>query len=267
MTVSTGSLGIPTIGWTKPNRSYAFVNTEVLSNVDNCFHALALDEMRRPFSPTLWELPIDRLTNPKNPGTLRQCWFPGCHSNIGGSVEDAELPNLVLAWMTSQLARFLAFDPEYLRFCVKVNADYYKAAKMPVRGWAMGKMTNPMTGIQVLAGKRARSPGQYYRTDYETGAPEYDQSLQNTFETIHPAVRIRRWNKQQGKGMDDKGSYDPSPMDGFKLIGGNGKEGDPLSGGWSWVMERDPVHGKRIELKEEVLADIEQMLLEFAVKV
>ena len=53
-----GSLGIPNIGLIqlkKGWKEYTFANTEVPSNVEYAFQALALDERRAPFSPTMWE--------------------------------------------------------------------------------------------------------------------------------------------------------------------------------------------------------------------
>lgn len=75
----SGSLGIPHIG-ILPQRptEYAFVDTSVSPNVEYAFHALALDEHRKPFSPTIWEKPEGQ----ELPKLLKQCWFPGVHSNV-----------------------------------------------------------------------------------------------------------------------------------------------------------------------------------------
>lgn len=54
-----------------------------------------LREHRNPFYPTLWEWP-DSTNSLK---TLKQFWFPGTHSNIGGSYADAGISNITLAWM------------------------------------------------------------------------------------------------------------------------------------------------------------------------
>ena len=76
---STGALGIPSIGPFPPrHREYSFVNTRVAANVEYAFQALALDEHRKAFMPTLWEQP----DGPSALKLLRQCWFPGVHSNV-----------------------------------------------------------------------------------------------------------------------------------------------------------------------------------------
>ena len=95
----TGALGIPSIGILPhhPAMEYTFVDTMVAPNVQHAFQALALDEHRLPFSPTIWETPAGRTDL-----DLRQCWFPGVHSNIGGGYPDTMMPDITLAWMVSR---------------------------------------------------------------------------------------------------------------------------------------------------------------------
>jgi uncharacterized protein (DUF2235 family) len=70
-----------------------FFDTSLGNHIRHAFHALALDEHRRPFSPAVWE------RRDKNNNTdLRQVWFPGAHSNCGGGYEDQEMANVTLAW-------------------------------------------------------------------------------------------------------------------------------------------------------------------------
>jgi uncharacterized protein (DUF2235 family) len=98
---TVGSLGVPTSGlvgwWTR--KRYGFHDVTLSSWVENAFHALAIDERRKPFAPTLWEVTdADR----KKPGfnqRLEQVWFAGVHSNVGGGYPDWQLSDLTLAWM------------------------------------------------------------------------------------------------------------------------------------------------------------------------
>lgn len=48
-------------------------------DLDYAFQALAIDENRITFPPTLWHKTADGPAK-----DLQQCWFPGVHSNIGG---------------------------------------------------------------------------------------------------------------------------------------------------------------------------------------
>ncbi len=91
---TVGSLGIP-IGLFKPlnEELWGFHDTSLSGIVKNAFHALAIDEHRRQFQPTLW-------TNEPKPGqTMEQRWFIGAHSNVGGGYADDQLSNIALAWM------------------------------------------------------------------------------------------------------------------------------------------------------------------------
>lgn len=71
--------------------TWKFSNTEVSDKVENAFQALALDEPRGSFKPSLWE----RL--PGNRTNLKQVWFPGSHATIGGGWYDQQIANITLA--------------------------------------------------------------------------------------------------------------------------------------------------------------------------
>ncbi|KAF8415790.1 hypothetical protein BGX38DRAFT_1245163 [Terfezia claveryi] len=77
----------------KLNSKNEFYDTRLHWGIENVFHALALDEYRLTFGPTLFYLPTDDM-KPKwfkaqeQPGKkekirLRQCWFAGAHTDIG----------------------------------------------------------------------------------------------------------------------------------------------------------------------------------------
>lgn len=58
----------------------------IRTGVQHAFHALALDERRLPFAPTLWYVP-DGETRGEGL-SLKQVWFPGVHINAGGGSDD-----------------------------------------------------------------------------------------------------------------------------------------------------------------------------------
>ena len=91
---TVGALGAPTplVGrWTRPWVS--FHNTQLGDHVHHAYHALAIDERRRPFQPDLW---TGKGANTK---TVVQAWFPGVHSNVGSSYKDTSLSSIALNWM------------------------------------------------------------------------------------------------------------------------------------------------------------------------
>lgn len=95
---------------------YRFTDTTIGKNVRFAFQALALDEQRTSFMPTVWEQPdAAGDTNSNNTTVLKQVWFPGTHANVGGSESDSGLADVSLAWMMSELEKAgLEFDESYL---------------------------------------------------------------------------------------------------------------------------------------------------------
>ncbi|MFW0795031.1 DUF2235 domain-containing protein [Gordonia sp. CPCC 205515] len=95
---TVGSLGIPIDGWKfaeKINRRWAFHDTQLSTTVQAAYHALAIDEKRRPFGPTLWTPQPDR---PEGQ-IIEQVWFSGVHCNVGGGYADSRISDIPLVWM------------------------------------------------------------------------------------------------------------------------------------------------------------------------
>ena len=80
---TVGSLGIPGgIGRAFNRRRYEFHDTRLSGLVDMACHAVAIDEHRRQFAPTLWtSVPIPI---PQHSTRVEQRWFVGDHGNVGG---------------------------------------------------------------------------------------------------------------------------------------------------------------------------------------
>lgn len=95
---TVGSLGLPEIAWLarlgiRPSRKeMRFYDTKLSDRIEYAFQALALDENRPPFSPTVW----GRGRSTGHSTDLRQCWFPGNHGNVGGGWEDQGIANMSL---------------------------------------------------------------------------------------------------------------------------------------------------------------------------
>lgn len=97
---TVGSLGIPLGG--NPvadllNKPWEFHDTRLSRSVKAAFQALAIDETRPPFTPTLW-------TQNPNPGSqvLEQVWFAGSHSDVGGGTADSGLSDVAAGWMAER---------------------------------------------------------------------------------------------------------------------------------------------------------------------
>ncbi|KAK8192759.1 hypothetical protein M8818_007931 [Zalaria obscura] len=213
---TVGSLGTPRIGWlekvgiqSSATKRMGFYNTRLSDCIENAFQALALDERRSSFSPAVWE------KMPGNQTRLRQCWFPGVHSNVGGGYEDQELANITLAWMMSQVRDLLDLNLDYVLEQHDDNVEYYEKHRQKIRPWSFGKIYNSMTGIYALGGETTRTPGRYFVIDPDTGR-KTDIPLRDTHEYVHPSVRARV--RLRGPGYDDRGTYEPRALKDWRLV-------------------------------------------------
>ncbi|MEX0899821.1 MAG: DUF2235 domain-containing protein [Gammaproteobacteria bacterium] len=105
---TVGALGIPFSFLGLLNKKDEFWDSKLGKNVRVARHALAIDELRSDFEPTLWEA--------REKLDLKQVWFTGAHSDIGGSYppdsDGALLSDYPLKWMMDEAAAAgLALEP------------------------------------------------------------------------------------------------------------------------------------------------------------
>ena len=107
---TVGSLGPPGILGQVVNRNkYQYHDVGLNLHIENAYHALAIDERRKPFAPSIWKR-ANGFT-----GKLEQAWFPGVHSNVGGSCTPDGLANEALHWMVEKAEGLgLEFDGVFL---------------------------------------------------------------------------------------------------------------------------------------------------------
>jgi uncharacterized protein (DUF2235 family) len=76
---------------------YQFHDLNLSSTIESGRHAVALDENRLSFSPTLWEN-LGEL-NAQRPGNYAEKWFPGDHGSVGGGGDVLGLSQAALLWI------------------------------------------------------------------------------------------------------------------------------------------------------------------------
>jgi len=95
---TVGALGLPNYIQEPGADAFKFTDRRLSPKVKKGFHALALDEQRADFVPTLW----DKAEN------VVQVVFPGAHADVGGGYSmknrESELSDIALNWMVEQLA-------------------------------------------------------------------------------------------------------------------------------------------------------------------
>lgn len=159
---TVGAMGLPTkgpLGWLTRSR-HKFHDVCLGDNVRHAYHALAINEQRAPFEPSLWRAPC-----PPRCETVEQVWFAGVHSNVGGGYADAGLSDQALLWMLEAAGRHgLILDPHYLQQRIDPNV--------------FGELRDSLSAM--------------YRTPL-TGMPRLrDIGSGALGEAIHPSV-FRRW--------------------------------------------------------------------------
>jgi len=99
------SLGIP-LGrkdWELSLWPHRFHDHDLNPLVRYAFHAVAIDDRRQQFLPTLWNEPT-RAREVGDPAgqVFEQVWFPGAHADVGGGYEDSGLSDVALCWMVDK---------------------------------------------------------------------------------------------------------------------------------------------------------------------
>lgn len=130
-TVKALGLRLPIVWrWSQPQHD--FHNHALGNHIRNGFHALAMDERRRAYTPVIWHCPADWS------GNMEQVWFRGNHGDVGGQVwqhPDARpLANIPLVWMLERLSACGVPLPDgwQSRFPQDINAP----STGNWRGWA-----------------------------------------------------------------------------------------------------------------------------------
>jgi hypothetical protein len=90
---TVGALGIPFYNKGAAVDLFAFCDTALHPKIRLGLHAVAIDEERMPFQPTLWD----------NSPCVVQALFPGGHCDVGGGYAEHGLSDGPLLWMAERL--------------------------------------------------------------------------------------------------------------------------------------------------------------------
>lgn len=137
---TVGALGVPVALFKNLfGRRHRFHDTQLGREVETALHAVAIDERRAPFKPTLWH------GEPATHQHVEQVWFPGVHSNVGGGYPDTGLSDAALEWMLRRVEALhgIEFDADYRRH--HVDPSPY------------GRIYNSFRGVYRLLGKNVRT--------------------------------------------------------------------------------------------------------------
>lgn len=134
---TVGRLGVPddkrVANWFDDPEKWAFHDTQLGTHVIHGRHAVAIDECLADFMPTLW---VDDQGHPiydlgKNGRSVKQLWFCGYHSDIGGG-SNRLVTNIALKWMLVEAkACGLDVDANIIQ-----NLSFNPAADLSKSSWS-----------------------------------------------------------------------------------------------------------------------------------
>ncbi len=137
---------------------FRFCDTKLNRNIALGLHAVALDERRETFAPTLWD------DDPR----VTQALFPGGHCDVGGGFPEHGLSDAPLNWFVDRLqqsdigVRFdlhpacaVKPDPSGLRHCAWVENQAWVALGLADRAFRRGLMVNDTVRQRIQNGEGA----------------------------------------------------------------------------------------------------------------
>jgi uncharacterized protein (DUF2235 family) len=122
-------LGIPFHKWN------LFKDMHIAKNIKKALHIVAVDETRDPFKPTLMN---------KKAGIVKEVWFPGVHSDVGGSYAEDALAKITLNFMIREFKEAIQklggpkilFDDQKVK---EYTSDTYEQADFHFHGLGWSK--------------------------------------------------------------------------------------------------------------------------------
>jgi len=137
---TVGALGLPgelAFGSKKIQSLFGFPDSMLGDHIERAYQALALNETRADFDCNKFRQSEE---GRKKKQVLKQCWFAGSHSDIGGGYKEHDLSDTTLFWMTANIEDILSIDTEYLFSLLQPNAP-----------WGNQQPHDSRTGVFVLA--------------------------------------------------------------------------------------------------------------------
>ena len=100
---------------------FSFHDFALHRSVKNAYQALSIDDDREWFWPTIWNQYGD-----ENKQKIKQVWFSGAHTDVGGGFAEAGLSDVTLEWMVQKASlhglRFYFGSRKYWNFCIAPDA-------------------------------------------------------------------------------------------------------------------------------------------------
>jgi len=200
---TVGALGVPFLSIEGISRkSFSFLHTGLRVPIENGYHAIAVDEHRKDFAPTLWTVrkppdPGARMAAPRTLASVEQRWFVGAHANVGGGYPNNLLAQEPLRWMMRKASLHgLAFknDVEIDADVLQVNvARSYEEFMYGVYSKVIGPLNRP-----IGAEPEVRTDGTHSNVNETIDASVFDRWRKDA--AYRPA-NLQEWAKRRGADL------------------------------------------------------------------
>ncbi|WP_084524178.1 DUF2235 domain-containing protein [Nocardia inohanensis] len=205
---TVGAMGIPGIS----RKKHQFHDVHLASSVHCARQALSIDDRRRAFEPCLWTVPVELHKKYRRTDRVKQVWFEGRHSDVGGGLDSCVLSDLSLRWMVGEAhAEGLEFDPVRLRELLPPART--PALRLELKTWP-GVPYTILNCVRLLRHPRSK---RFYWDAWRRLLEEGDQNsyLASTVE-VERHANLRRWrdtlaDKQIPAGLIEQIPSGPLP--------------------------------------------------------
>ncbi|MBF6330107.1 DUF2235 domain-containing protein [Nocardia transvalensis] len=193
---TVGALGMPVVtSW-----RHRFHDVRLSPIVHCARQALAINERRRAFAPCLWEITDEAGVQEQRPDRVKQVWFKGVHTDIGGGYPDSRLSDITLRWMVGEAEQQgLQFDRERLERLIAFGPTFDNSVTPHNSLTPLYRILN-LIGTVCRPFNRRFYPGSWRRL----GDPEAHRvALASTAEPCaeYRPPNVERWQREVGQPL------------------------------------------------------------------
>lgn len=127
---------------------HQFHDMELSKYVKTAYHALAIDERRPIFTASIWSKPPDCVPGTYEPQEIKQAWFPGDHSDVGGGNKNEHNSALTLEWVARAAERSgLVFDESIWQEIERAKKQDWSISSSPAPLWWIAGSKRRAVGV------------------------------------------------------------------------------------------------------------------------
>ena len=182
-----------------PGWKHRFHDFRLHPSVNHAYQALAIDDDRKWFHPTIWH------SCPRDDQTIEQVWFSGAHTDVGGGFKEPGLSDIALEWMVQKAvshgARLYFRNIEYWNFCIAPDStDKVHPPRIPMLGMQLKYPTKQRYWPKEAENEFGQPTIHQSVIDRKNNSKDYDPWILKE----HPEYKIEPWNEMFKYNNDEK---------------------------------------------------------------